>query len=122
LFLICFLLSKFDAFGANPDGEQGPTAGEHIRQYQKTKSFLSVNTRCFDVSEPPILSASAFFCWSGASICRVLFKVDENGDADKHVAVKNTDTGEVLQGEHAPKESNLDAWLEMHPNFQVKQG
>jgi len=40
-------------------------------------------------------------------------------DSDRRVAVKNTETGEILQGENAPKFSNLDAWLEMHPNFQV---
>ena len=45
---------------------------------------------------------------------------EENSDTDRHVAVKNTETGEILQGENAPKFSNLDTWLEMHPNFQVE--
>nr|CAB3266379.1 probable global transcription activator SNF2L2 [Phallusia mammillata] len=40
-------------------------------------------------------------------------------ESDRHVEVKNIDTGEVLHGEQAPKLSNLEAWLEMHPNFQV---
>uniref|UniRef100_F6WMT5 HSA domain-containing protein n=3 Tax=Ciona intestinalis TaxID=7719 RepID=F6WMT5_CIOIN len=44
---------------------------------------------------------------------------EQSNDVDRHVAVKNTETGEVLQGEKAPKFSNLDAWLDMHPNFQV---
>ena len=44
---------------------------------------------------------------------------EENMDSDRRVAVKNTETGEILQGENAPKFSNLDAWLEMHPNFQA---
>ncbi|XP_076812065.1 SWI/SNF-related matrix-associated actin-dependent regulator of chromatin subfamily A member 4-like [Clavelina lepadiformis] len=46
-------------------------------------------------------------------------KSEDEEDQDRHVAVKNIETGEILHGETAPKASNLDAWLEMHPNFQV---
>uniref|UniRef100_H2YVT1 Transcription activator BRG1 n=1 Tax=Ciona savignyi TaxID=51511 RepID=H2YVT1_CIOSA len=60
--------------------------------------------------------------WEGGSDCFITInasKQEENKDVDRHVAVKNTETGEVLEGEKAPKFSNLDAWLDMHPNFEV---
>ncbi|XP_039271733.2 SWI/SNF-related matrix-associated actin-dependent regulator of chromatin subfamily A member 2-like isoform X2 [Styela clava] len=46
-------------------------------------------------------------------------KKEKVDDADRHIAVLNTETGEVMTGDDAPRASNLDAWLEMHPNFQV---
>uniref|UniRef100_H2YVT7 Transcription activator BRG1 n=1 Tax=Ciona savignyi TaxID=51511 RepID=H2YVT7_CIOSA len=55
--------------------------------------------------------------WEGGSDCFITINASKH--VDRHVAVKNTETGEVLEGEKAPKFSNLDAWLDMHPNFEV---
>jgi len=35
------------------------------------------------------------------------------------VSVRNIETGDVLQGDLAPRKNNLDAWLLEHPNYQV---
>lgn len=45
--------------------------------------------------------------------------IHQGEDSDRHIAVINTETGEVMKGDKAPKASNLDVWLELHPNFQV---
>lgn len=45
-------------------------------------------------------------------------KPEEDG-GDKRVKVIDPDTGTVLSGELAPLTSQLEAWLEMNPNFQV---
>lgn len=35
------------------------------------------------------------------------------------VKVISTQTGQLLSGEDAPRASQLEAWLEMHPGYQV---
>ena len=45
-----------------------------------------------------------------------------NPDEDIHVKVLNTATGEVLDGvtgSGAPRESELDSWLEAHPGWEA---
>ncbi|XP_059142940.1 transcription activator BRG1-like isoform X3 [Physella acuta] len=44
---------------------------------------------------------------------------DETNQGDKRVKVMDPETGTVLSGEQAPLASQLEAWLEMNPNFQV---
>ena len=50
---------------------------------------------------------------------------DESGagvneeDEDRRVKVIKGSTGEVLEGDEAPRESELDAWLEEHPGWEV---
>lgn len=48
-------------------------------------------------------------------------KGDANPDDEEecHVKVVKTATGEILEGAQAPKESELDAWLESHPDWEV---
>ena len=40
-------------------------------------------------------------------------------DEDSHVKVTNLGTGEVLEGEQAPRLSELDAWLDAHQGWEV---
>lgn len=40
---------------------------------------------------------------------------DEIPEGDQHVPVSDTETGQVLKGEEAPKASELDDWLAAHP-------
>jgi SWI/SNF-related matrix-associated actin-dependent regulator of chromatin subfamily A member 2/4 len=44
---------------------------------------------------------------------------NEEEDEDRHVKVTKISTGEVLEGAQAPKASELDAWLEAHPGWEV---
>jgi SWI/SNF-related matrix-associated actin-dependent regulator of chromatin subfamily A protein 2/4 len=44
---------------------------------------------------------------------------NEEDDEDRHVKVTKISTGEVLEGASAPKASELDAWLEAHPGWEV---
>ncbi|KAH9515427.1 Transcription activator BRG1 [Bulinus truncatus] len=44
---------------------------------------------------------------------------DESSQGEKRVKVIDPDTGTVLSGDQAPLASQLEAWLEMNPNFQV---
>jgi len=39
--------------------------------------------------------------------------------SDLPVKVTHTETGKVLFGPEAPKASQLDAWLEMNPGYEV---
>jgi SWI/SNF-related matrix-associated actin-dependent regulator of chromatin subfamily A protein 2/4 len=39
-------------------------------------------------------------------------------EEDRHVKVTNLATGEVLEGNLAPLESELDTWLELHPGWE----
>lgn len=45
-------------------------------------------------------------------------KTDEEED-DRHVKVVNSATGQVLEGADAPKSSELEAWLDTHPGWEV---
>lgn len=40
-------------------------------------------------------------------------------EEDRRVKVVKGSTGEVLEGDEAPRESELDAWLEEHPGWEV---
>lgn len=40
---------------------------------------------------------------------------DETPEGDRRVAVVNTETNEVLKGDDAPKEDELEEWLTNHP-------
>lgn len=40
--------------------------------------------------------------------------------SDLPVKVTHTETGKVLFGPEAPKASQLDAWLEMNPGYDVE--
>ncbi|CAL1540648.1 unnamed protein product [Lymnaea stagnalis] len=44
---------------------------------------------------------------------------DESNQGDTRVKVMDPETGTVLSGDQAPLASQLEAWLEMNPNFQV---
>ncbi|BFZ16660.1 hypothetical protein BsWGS_19698 [Bradybaena similaris] len=44
---------------------------------------------------------------------------DEANQGDRRVKVMDPETGTVLSGDQAPLASQLEAWLEMNPNFQV---
>lgn len=48
-------------------------------------------------------------------------EIDDDGsqDSDKPVSVIETATGKVLTGEDAPILSQLQAWLECHPGWEV---
>ncbi len=39
-------------------------------------------------------------------------------EEDRHVKVTNLATSEVLEGNLAPLESELDTWLELHPEWE----
>lgn len=39
--------------------------------------------------------------------------------SDMPVKVISTETGQILSGDDAPRASQLDAWLEMNPGYQV---
>lgn len=39
--------------------------------------------------------------------------------SDMPVKVISLQTGQILSGEDAPRASQLEAWLEMHPGYQV---
>lgn len=46
--------------------------------------------------------------------------IDESSQqSDLHVNIIETATGNVLTGPHAPLASQLEAWLEMHPGYEV---
>ncbi|XP_019466003.1 probable global transcription activator SNF2L2 [Meleagris gallopavo] len=46
--------------------------------------------------------------------------IDESSQmSDLPVKVTHTETGKVLLGPEAPKASQLDAWLEMNPGYEV---
>ncbi|XP_071490334.1 probable global transcription activator SNF2L2 [Diadema antillarum] len=46
--------------------------------------------------------------------------VDESSQSsDMPVTVMNTETGQVLSGDNAPKANQLEAWLEMNPGYAV---
>jgi len=40
---------------------------------------------------------------------------DETPEGDRHVAVVNTETNEVLKGDEAPTADELEDWLTNHP-------
>ena len=44
---------------------------------------------------------------------------EDEDEEDRHVKVTKVSTGEVLEGTQAPKASELDAWLEAHPEWEV---
>ncbi|EDO48116.1 predicted protein [Nematostella vectensis] len=44
---------------------------------------------------------------------------DETPDADKHIPVVDTETGEVLKGDDAPTAGELEDWLTTHPGYAV---
>lgn len=39
--------------------------------------------------------------------------------SDAPVCVIESSTGKILQGDEAPRASQLEAWLETHPGYQV---
>ena len=45
--------------------------------------------------------------------------LNEDDEEDCHVKVTKVSTGEILEGPDAPKSSELDAWLEAHPGWEV---
>ncbi|XP_074643538.1 SWI/SNF-related matrix-associated actin-dependent regulator of chromatin subfamily A member 2-like [Tubulanus polymorphus] len=45
--------------------------------------------------------------------------VEENSNAEARITVIETETGKVLSGDDAPLASQLEAWLEMHPGYEV---
>ena len=39
--------------------------------------------------------------------------------SDLTIKVINRETGHIVSGEEAPKATQLEAWLEMHPGYEV---
>uniref|UniRef100_A0AAR2KAQ7 SWI/SNF related, matrix associated, actin dependent regulator of chromatin, subfamily a, member 2 n=1 Tax=Pygocentrus nattereri TaxID=42514 RepID=A0AAR2KAQ7_PYGNA len=61
------------------------------------------------------VAAQIMFC-----VCLFLQPIDESSQmSELPVKVIQTETGKVLQGTDAPKSSQLEAWLEMNPGYEV---
>ncbi|VDN08170.1 unnamed protein product [Thelazia callipaeda] len=46
-------------------------------------------------------------------------KMQENGDSEVRIRIRDTTTGEILSADQMPKSEDIDIWLETHPGHEV---